>query len=465
MKTFAEQVAGLKATREEKDTAMRAVAQKSVDEGRSMDTAESEQFDTLVSEIKRLDADISRLSVIAESDKASAKAVDTSASDRPAGTQPKASVQVKNTEKLDPGIAMARLARCHGLGFKMHRNPADIAKSLYPQDDRLNSFMQKAAVPAANTLDSGWAGFMVDDGGLVADFVEFLRPMTILGKFGQGGVPNLRRVPFRTRLLSQTSGGAGYWVGEGKAKPLTSFAGAEQSLSPLKVANIAVATMELLRDSSPSADAWIRDQLVAALRERLDIDFIDPAKTASANLSPASILNGANAIASSGTDADAVRADMQALFRYFIGFSNPPTQGVWIMDAINALSLGLMQNPLGQSEFPGLGMNGGTLFGLPVIVSEYVPRDTAGGIVALVNASDIYLADEGGFEVAASDQASLEMDTAPTNASAPSGAVTETTLVSMWQTNSVAFRAERTINWARRRAGSVAYLTGVNWGA
>ena len=63
----------------------------------------------------------------------------------------------------------------------------------------------------------------------------------------------------------------------------------------------------------------------------------------------------------------------------------------------------------------------------------------------------------------ASDQASIEMETAPTNASATDRPV-ETTMVSMFQTNSVAFLAERTINWARARETAVDYLTGVTWG-
>src|SRR5690606_19846724 len=120
-----------------------------------------------------------------------------------------------------------------------------------------------------------------------------------------------------------------------------------------------------------------------------------PAKAASAGVSPASITNGITPIASAGVTADAVRADIRALFAAFIAANNAPTSGVWIMTATQALSLSLMQNPLGQSEFPGVGMNGGTLFGLPVIVSEYVPT----GTVALVNASDIYVGDEGGFTV------------------------------------------------------------------
>jgi hypothetical protein len=34
-------------------------------------------------------------------------------------------------------------------------------------------------------------------------FIEFLRPRTIVGKFGTGGVPSLRRVPFNVRVSGQ----------------------------------------------------------------------------------------------------------------------------------------------------------------------------------------------------------------------------------------------------------------------
>src|SRR5690606_21819607 len=180
-----------------------------------------------------------------------------------------------------------------------------------------------------------------------ADFVEFLRPQTILGRFGANGVPSLRRVPFRVALIGQTGGGTGYWVGEGKAKPLTSFAFNRTTLEPLKVANIAVATMEVLRDSSPSAEMIIRDSLAGALRERLDTDFINPAKTAVTGVSPASITQGISPISATGTGtADDVRTDIRAVFGAFIAADNAPTSGVWIMPATVALALSLMQNPL-----------------------------------------------------------------------------------------------------------------------
>lgn len=461
--TIAEQIAALEATREEKAAQMEEIAQKSMDESRSMDDAEGKEFDQLESEVKRIDEDLARLRKLERMQAVKAT---------PAEDEHKAKsgssfdlgnpTRIRTEVKKDPGIAFAQYARCVALGHVHHRDPVEIAKSHYADDQRIANLLQRAAVPAANTTDPAWAGNLVsDEGGVFADFVEFLRPQTILGRFGAGGVPSLRRVPFRTPLIGQTDGGAGYWVGEGKAKPLTQFAFARTTIEPTKVANIAVATKELLRDSSPSADMIIRDSLAAALRERLDIDFIDPGKAAAAGVSPASVLNGVAGIPSTGSDADAVRCDVQTLFESFIDDNNAPTSGVWIMSASLALALSLMVNPLGQQEFPGIGMSGGNFYGLPVIASEYVPD----GVVALVNAGDIYLADEGGIEVSMSTEASLQMDDEPTNASAPSGAVTPTTLVSLWQTNSVGFLAERTISWARRRDSSVAYLTGVAWSA
>lgn len=461
--TFAEQLAALRATRESKHEEMKAVAQTSVDEKRSMDTAEAEQFDTLESEIVRLDADIARLSKLAAMDrKTAAPVADEADANANAGTVP---VQVRNTQKLDPGIAFARAARVvalRELGYGA--DVMELAEATYPGQEAIaraaRALVTKTAVAPAVTSNTNWAGSLVgSETSVFADFVEFLRPQTIIGKFGANGVPSLRNVPFRVPLIGQTSGGSGYWVGEASPKPLTKLDFERKTLAPLKVANIAVASMEVIRDSSPSADAIIRDSLAAALRERMDEDFIDPSKPAVSGVSPASITNSAPNTSSAGTDADAVREDIGALFGMFIGANNAPTSGVWIMPATTALSLSLMQNPLGQTEFPGLSMNGGTLFGLPVITSQYVPVATAGALVALVNASDIYIGDEGGVSISMSREASLEMSDDPS-----SPVTASTVLVSLWQHNLVGFLAERTIDWMRRRSVAVAYLTGVKWG-
>src|SRR3546814_1165786 len=81
----------------------------------------------------------------------------------------------------------------------------------------------KAAVAAGNTIDSTWAKPLVEYVNYAGDFVDFLRPRTILGRFGAGGIPSLRRIPFNVHIKGQTVGGTGYWVGEGKPQPVTKF--------------------------------------------------------------------------------------------------------------------------------------------------------------------------------------------------------------------------------------------------
>lgn len=440
-------------------------------DGRTLDAAESEEFDTVTDEISATEVHIKRLEAMEKS--AIAKAEPVRDVTKSAERSPSYAV-AKNTQKLEPGILFARYAMCKMASQSNPSMAVEIAKSEYPQNEvlvktleleargqKMENFM-KATVNAGTTTGTTWAAPLVDYQTFAGDFVDYLRPRTILGQFGNNGVPSLNRIPFNVRINGQTTGGNAYWVGEGAPKPLTSFDFNATELRWNKIATIAVLTNELIRFSDPSAERLVRDGLAAAVIERADIDFIDPSKAAVAGVSPASITNGAIAIVSSGSTAEDIRADIQALWAPFIAARNAPRNAVYIMDSSTALALSLMQNPLGQSEYPGITMNGGTFMGVPVVVSDYLPISSAGGIVVLVNASDIWLADDGQVTIDVSREASLQMLDNPTNNSATG---TATSVVSMFQTNSTAFLAERYINWARRRASGVAYLTGVNWGA
>jgi HK97 family phage major capsid protein len=295
--------------------------------------------------------------------------------------------------------------------------------------------MQKAAVTAGSAISGNWASDLIlTEGGAFADFAEYLRPQTIVGKL------NLRKVPFDTALGISTSAGAGYWVGEGQPKPLTAFNFDKTTLTPLKCANIVVLTQELLMRESANAEVMVRD-------------------SGTSNVKPASIANGAPHSAASGTgDADDVRTDLRSLINEFVAANQQGGEIVLVMRATDALGASMMVNALGQAEFPNISMGGGSLFpGLSVITSQTVP---AGTVIAL-QPSEIFLADDGGFKVDASKEASLQMLDNPTNASADG---TATSMVSMFQTNSVAFLCERIINWKKRRTTAVAYLTGVAWG-
>ena len=268
-------------------------------------------------------------------------------------------------------------------------------------------------------------------------------------------------MPFKVKIPAQTSGGSAYWVGEGKPKPLTKFDFQSITLDFTKIANIAVLTDELVRFSNPSAEALVRDNLAEAIIVQTDKDFVDPANAGSAGVKPASITNGVTAVAASGTTQAALLADLKKLFNTFLAANQNPATAALIMTPTLAYAIGNIQTPLGTLAFPNIGMNGGELGGLPVIVSQNVPTVSAGSYIIMVDTRSLLLADDGQVTIDVSYEASLQMDDSPTNASNP---IAATSVVSLWQTNSLGIRAERYINWVKARSTAVAYISGANYG-
>ncbi len=455
-KTYAERIAAFEDTLSAKRAEMAEIMDSAEEDARTLDAEEKDAYDDLEREVGEIRDHLKRLKGLQADAAAKAQPVEAEKDVRdPRDVSAPVPAKAK-APKPEPGIRLARYARCLGLAKNQHRDVLAIAQEQYGARDPAVVDMVKAAVIASNTTTD--AALIGNEGGW-ADFVEFLRPRTIIGRFGMDGIPAMTQVPFRVPLITEASESTAYWVGEGKAKPLTKASFSRTEINPLKVATIAVATMEQLRDSSPAAEALIRNSLANAIVKRQDQSFIDPTNSGSAGVSPASIINGISAAAvTEGQDADAVRDDVRAIMGAFVSANNPLNSGVWIMSATTALSLSLMQNALGQQEFTGITMRGGTFFGLPVITSQYV-----GDYVSLVNAEDIYLADDGGVTIDMSMEASLEMMDNPTGDSIASTPVAAE-LVSLWQTNSVGFRAERTVNWMRRRASAVAWIDNVAWG-
>ena len=235
-----------------------------------------------------------------------------------------------------------------------------------------------------------------------------------------------------------------------------------EDLGFAKIANIAVLTDELVRFSNPGADTLVRNALAEAIIAKADSDFLDPSVAAVANVSPASLTNGVTAIPATGTDADAVRADIASAMKTFIDANLSLMNGVWVMPATVAMRLSLMRNALGQKEFPEITMLGGRLEGLPVITSQYIHNSVSGGaMVVLMDAREVYLADDGLVTIDVSREASLQMSDGPTMDGTDG---TGASVVSMFQINGIAMRAERYINWAKRRSAAVAYVDNVHWG-
>lgn len=440
-----------------KDARMDAIMTKSVEDGRTLDAAEGEEYDTLGQEVASLDVQIKRLKDRERSLIAGAKSVE-GARNVETGSTARSVEIIELKKQLPKGTAFSRYVQTLAAAKGNLMQAAEIAKK-YDDTTPEVSMVLRAAVVAGTTTDAAWAAPLVPYQNMQDEFIELLRPQTIIGK-----IPGLRRVPFNVKMPTQSGGSTVSWVGQTAPKPVSQLAFGNLTLDITKTAGIVVISEELARLSTPSAEAIIRQDLTEQIAQFLDISFINPALAAVAGVSPASITNGATVITASGTNSDAVRADINKLMAAFTA-SNLSTAGsVFVMTEVQATALSMMVNALGQPEFPGITANGGTLFGLPVITSQSVTQTTAGSpavtsaLIILIKASEVLLADDGGVTIDVSREASLQMDSAPTNPP-----VAATVFVSLWQMNLIGIRAERYINWVRRRPGSVAYITGAHY--
>src|SRR6185369_7140278 len=106
------------------------------------------------------------------------------------------------------------------MGMQEGRPAGDIAKERFADTPEVEialrggvnawNWVEKTAVVAGNTTDSAWAGPLVVVNNLANEFIEYLRPLTILGR-----IPGLRMVPFNISVPRQLTETTGYWVGQG----------------------------------------------------------------------------------------------------------------------------------------------------------------------------------------------------------------------------------------------------------
>jgi HK97 family phage major capsid protein len=323
-----------------------------------------------------------------------------------------------------------------------------VAQSLaevHYKDDPLVTGIVKAAVAAGSTQVSAWAGNLVYPQEYAGDFVELLYPETVVGRL------NLRKVPFNVTIAGQTSGATVGWVGEGKAKPVTSAGFNRVFLEWCKVGALSVMSDELIRFSNPAAEALVQADLIRATAQGIDTTFLGTS-AAVANISPAGLLNGVTAVPATGADYESVRKDVRSLLAPFIAANYPMQSAVLVMSPARALAIGSMLTPLGVLAFPNLGMDGGTLMGIKVITSNNV----AGDVIDLFIQSEIFLSEDAGPQIDISTEASIVMDSAPDSASS--------TPISMFQNSMVAIRVGQFINWQKRRTLASGQISGVTYG-
>jgi HK97 family phage major capsid protein len=310
-----------------------------------------------------------------------------------------------------------------------------VAASAYAdsQHDFQSAMLLRAAVGAVTT---GNASALATTRLASDEFVELLRPQTVLGR-----LTFARQIPFLTEVARVVGAATSYWVGEAGYESLSAMqTDRTTALEERTVASICVLSQETLRLSGPLGEAMIDTELTAAVAQAIDAAFLSDAAASGAR--PAGIFYGSGSLSTSGDP----ETDFANLIDHFHGNL---TRAAFLMSSRLAARLNLMRDSGGLSNFRDVGANGGEIAGIRVITTDNMQDDTSGSLIGLVDQSGILIADNG---VALS----LARHAAITMADNVSAAAAQ---VSLWQTNSVAARVTRTVNWSRAIDSAVLSMT------
>lgn len=473
---YAERLKKLRQQREEKLAAMQSLHDKADGENRTFTGEEEKSFNDLSEQIKSLDNQIGSTETMERLSGSTARRVtdggggpdDPDDNDDPGegegATRRSAAAggavvlrgngrDTRVVRNLPKGTMFTRYAMALASSKGNLMQAAETAKQWEGSTPEVSRVL-KAAVAAGTTTDPTWAAPLVEYRVMAEEFIELLRPATILGR-----LTGTRRVPFNVRIPRQTAGATVGWVGEAAPKPVGRQSFDTITMPETKIAGIVVITMELARFSSPSAEAVVRQDMIDAVGQFSDMQFINPGIAPVAGVAPGSITNNAASVASAGNTLANIEADLRAARTYFVQNAIPLTGAYWVMDPTTRIGLEELRTAQDVPMYPTLTTNG-TLKGLPVIDSTAIGMydqdgagtGVAGKYIALISAPNVLIADDGQVLLDSSAEASIVMD--------DTGA--GSTMTSLWQRNMIGIRAERLIHWLRRRdaAAFVIYNVG-----
>lgn len=253
-----------------------------------------------------------------------------------------------------------------------------------------------------------------------SDFMEVVRQQSVLDR--------LTKVPFGVRGVAGTGGIGAAFLAEGDPTPVSASSfNPGPMLTPHRCAGIAVISSEVVRSSAVS-DAAIVSPLASAIATTVDRAFLDPTNSG-ADAAPTSVTYSIGP-APSIEEALNLLATQGSNFASVVAVMNPHA----------ALRIGFLAGPDARVAYNTVRVTGGTLFGIPVLVT---PASPAGQVTFLDgNLVRVALDDP---EVMTSGDAAIAMEDAPSAG--------DTNLVSMFATNSYAIRAVRFCDWYAHPTG------------
>ena len=280
-----------------------------------------------------------------------------------------------------------------------------------------------------------WAGNLVDYRSVQAGFIESLRSLSVFDRLL--GDNALRRVPLKTRITSVSSAVTGAQYGEQQLYRIGRMSLDGEQIEPVKTTAVIVLTDEVFRSTGTAGQTFLSAELRGAVSAATDLTFLN------------GIMLGAASSVSAGTTAANVYADISTLL------DTVAAKGVaklyLVMGPANARRLAVKLSTSGVQAFPNMTPSGGEIGGIPVLVTDQLPANT----LLLIDASAI-AGDSDIVTLDASEHADIQMSDTPTTDGT-------TPVVSLWQSNQRAIRAERWFGFQLIRAAGVATITAATY--
>lgn len=288
------------------------------------------------------------------------------------------------------------------------------------------------------------------------DLAQLMRGLSLIDR-----IPAWKRAPFRIRTIAQTAGARARFVAAGASLPVYAmgFDGA-RALQPATCGAIVAQTAELFAQAPQLADEIVPADLAGACAAGIDAQFLDITATPT-DSSPGFIGDGAELLVSGGSSVAAIDADLARMLRVVTDGGHSLRTAAWLVHSRTAAALAGMRSN-GLPAFPGTTADGGRLLGLPVLATPQAPligspQET---VIVLLVGEALRVADDNQTEILVSRGAVVQQDDAPTQSSTtPTGSAA----VSMFQTNGIAIRGVRWINWRLADPTACAVLAGVGF--
>lgn len=343
-------------------------------------------------------------------------------------------------KEQDKGLRAARMIRALAAAKGDAEKAAAYAKKTFG-DEELSK--------ALSASDAAGGGVLVPT-EYSTDLIELLRPMAVVRRMGAVIMPMATGVVSIPKI---TGGGSAQYVGENMPIPTTQQTFGNVVLTWKKLATIVPISNDLIRYSSPAADAIVRDDLVSAMAQREDLAFIRDDGT---NNKPKGIfywIPTDNKIAA--TAPVTVQSVVNDLGKLELALKNANVRFIrpgFIMSPRTEAYLKNLMNDTGNYIFKQE-MMAGRLNGYPYAVTTQIPQNL--GVNG--NETEVYLVDFADAIIGEAQQLIID-------ASQDAAYVDGGNVVAAFANDQTVIRVIAEHDFAMRHEESAAVLTGVTWG-